>query len=372
VLDLVTSERSEAKPEGLAGLSERRADPAPGADIPRSTPRAFTTRRLPRAWMRYSIPSPARPRPGDLVLARVASIGQHRTLHLPSGRRRTLFVGDEVIVAFGDRYAPDQFEARIPERLGTCHLVASGGVASEALSWNEKMRRPTAIHTLAYVGRKRDGRPLNVADNALALAPATIPPPVPVIAVAGTAMNAGKTTVAAQLTRGLRRLGERPAFAKVTGTGSSGDPFLLADAGANPVLDFTDLGFVSTFQLDADTVAAIFRSLVMHASAGGATVVVVEVADGLYQRETAALLASACFRETVGGLLFAASDAMGAAAGAQWLAERNLPILGVTGTLTSAPLQIHEAGEATGHSILRTADLAEAAIAGKLLATVGA
>jgi hypothetical protein len=37
---------------------------------------------------------------------------------------------DAIIVAYGHRYAPDQFEAYVPEDLGPCHLVAGGGVAA--------------------------------------------------------------------------------------------------------------------------------------------------------------------------------------------------------------------------------------------------
>ena len=54
------------------------------------------------------------PRPGDVVMARVEHIGQHKAIELPDGRRATLFEGDDVIVAYGNRYAPDQFEAEVP------------------------------------------------------------------------------------------------------------------------------------------------------------------------------------------------------------------------------------------------------------------
>jgi hypothetical protein len=57
------------------------------------------------------------PRAGDVVLARVEKIGQHPRIELPDGRRATLFTGDEVLVAYGNRYAPDQFEAEVPRDL---------------------------------------------------------------------------------------------------------------------------------------------------------------------------------------------------------------------------------------------------------------
>jgi hypothetical protein len=42
-----------------------------------------------------------------------------------------LFVGDEILVAYGHRYAPAQFLAEVPPDLGGCHLNA----AAEWLGW---------------------------------------------------------------------------------------------------------------------------------------------------------------------------------------------------------------------------------------------
>ena len=55
---------------------------------------------------------------GDVVLARVLKLGQHGGLQGPDGRRANLFVGDEILVAHGDRNAPDQLAAEVPDNLG--------------------------------------------------------------------------------------------------------------------------------------------------------------------------------------------------------------------------------------------------------------
>src|SRR5262245_269365 len=91
---------------------------------------AFTTRRVPRGAVCKMVRPSSAPKPGDLVLARIDVIGYHSNLQLPDGRRKHLFAGDEVVVTYGNRYAPSQFEAVVPETLGPCHLVASGGVAA--------------------------------------------------------------------------------------------------------------------------------------------------------------------------------------------------------------------------------------------------
>ena len=86
-----------------------------------------------------------KPKAGDLVLARIEKIGQHAALELTTGRRSSLFPGDEIVVCYGNRYAPDQYEAEVPDNLEACHLVAAGGIAAHALSWHVNMKPPTAI-----------------------------------------------------------------------------------------------------------------------------------------------------------------------------------------------------------------------------------
>lgn len=49
----------------------------------------------------------AAPVAGDLVLARVAELGQHQKLESPDGRRTSLYEGEEVIVVYGARYPAD-------------------------------------------------------------------------------------------------------------------------------------------------------------------------------------------------------------------------------------------------------------------------
>ena len=91
------------------------------------------------------------PEIGDLVLARVVRTGQHRRIELPCGRRSTMHVGDEIVVAFGARYASDQFEAGLPVQLGACHLVAAGGVAASAYCKHSRMKNPTEIATIGIL-----------------------------------------------------------------------------------------------------------------------------------------------------------------------------------------------------------------------------
>jgi len=305
------------------------------------------------------------PRAGDLVLARVVSIGQHARLELPDGRRSRLYVGDEIVVAYANRYAPDQFESEVPDDLGACHLVAAGGIASKLLSRHARVSNPTKIKPVGLLADSQ-GRPLNLNNWQLASKPipATLPP---VIVVAGTAMNAGKTTAAAHLVKGLVRSGNKVGAAKVTGTGAGGDCWQMKDAGASEVVDFTDAGYASTYLLSAQQVEQIFLRLLSHLGSRRLDAIVVEVADGILQAETAALLSSSSFSFYCDRVIFAAADAMGALAGVQWLQSRDLEVCAVSGSLTASPLLVRETSSALGLPVLSKKQLSDPSAAGSLL-----
>jgi hypothetical protein len=322
--------------------------------------RAYTTRRVPAGALLQLDTDPAQPpRPGDLVLARVVRTGKHQHLELPGGRRSALFAGDEIVVACAARYAPDQFEAALPTALGACHLAAGGGVAAQVVSRCAGVAPPTEIE---LVGLVLDGlhRRVNLAQHGLHKAFSLGPRPV-TIASLGTSMNAGKTTAAAHLVRGLVRAGLRVGAAKITGTGSGNDPGLLRDAGAERVLDFVDCGYASTAGLELPALQTILDTVQTDMAHARMDALVIEVADGLLQRETAMLLQSTHFARRVDATLFASGEAMGAIAGVRWLHDRGLQVLGLTGTLTRSPLARAEAEAATGLRSFGLDELGDAA-----------
>ena len=69
----------------------------------------------------------AKPAAGDHVLASVEMIGQHNWLEEHLGRSARLDPDNEIIVAYGARYAPDHFEADVLVDLAPHELVAGGG-----------------------------------------------------------------------------------------------------------------------------------------------------------------------------------------------------------------------------------------------------
>lgn len=317
---------------------------------------AYTTRRA-ALEEAVALLTDAAPRPGDLVLARIDELGQHPRLELRDGRRAQLFPGDAVVVCYGNRYAPDQFEAEVPPDLSPCQLVAAGGVAARVLSRHASISAATTITPLGLLGDDQ-GRPLNLrrwrlragSQQRSARAPLTV-------AVVGTSMNSGKTTMAADVARGLVGAGFAVGAAKITGTGAGGDRWLLEDAGADPVLDFVDAGYASTYKISGAELERIFATLTSQLAAARVDAVVLEVADGIFQIEAAMLLRSARFAAGVDHLLFAAVDAAGAAAGVAHLASHGHDVAAIGGKVSSSPLGAREATLVTGLPVLDSARL---------------
>jgi hypothetical protein len=174
---------------------------------------AYTTRNVDHLQVVNLLTSDRKPAAGDLLLARVDQLGQHGRLELTTSRRAEMFEGDEIAVVFGNRYAPDQFEAIVPDRMEPCRLVAAGGVAARLLNSHSKMKQATRITPLGYLADAA-GNPFNLSLFRLPKTAAINPEPL-VLVVAGTSMNSGKTTACANLVKGLVRRGLQVAAAKI-------------------------------------------------------------------------------------------------------------------------------------------------------------
>lgn len=176
-------------------------------------------------------------------------------------------------------------------------------------------------------------------------------------------MNAGKTTVAGMLSRALSQAGFRVAAAKTTGTAAGKDGRFIASCGANPVVDFTDAGYPATYMLSLEELLEIQNTLLGHLRATKPDYIVVEVADGIYQRETEMLLESEEFRNTFDHVFFAANDSLSAECGVRCVRSHNLPLRATAGVMSQSSLSIREAEKATNVPCLSS----EMIVSGKAL-----
>lgn len=311
--------------------------------IPAQAKWCFTTRRVARADVAGLHPVGNDVKAGDVLLCEITAVNQHKKLQQADGRYVQSYAGDLVVLCVGDRYAPDQFMGRAEINAEAVDLLAGGGVAGIMEAKHAKMAQPTQLRPLGLLANA-NGDTININDYALDAA--TIPDNVTVLGVFGASMNAGKTTAAVSLAHGLAKAGFNVAGVKATGTGAFGDFNAFRDAGI-AVTDFTDAGMPTTFRMPLDRIEQGFQTLVGQAAAKGAEIVVVEIADGVFQRETAQILDDSAIIKRLDGVLFAAPDALGAVGGVSVLARYGLRPFALSGMVSLSALGTAEAEKET-------------------------
>lgn len=315
-----------------------------------TTKYAVTSRNVPLAEMARLTEMRHVPRVGDLVMAEILEIGKNTKIEVRRGVMMDLFPGDHIVGSFGNRYATDQFEGYVPGfPVEECDLLSVGGVCGEAASWHEEIEEPTRLRVRGMVC-DRDGEILNQRDFGLREPSDGLHPlsSAETILVVGSSMNSGKTNTAGSISRSLTRKGFRVAAAKVTGTAAGKDVRHFESCGADPVLDFVSAGYPSTYMLDRDELLGIYRALLAHLRGANPDYIVLEIADGIFQRETRMMLESEDIRDSVDHVFFAAGDSLSIEAGVRSLGDLGLPLRATSGALTQSLLAVREAEEATG------------------------
>ncbi|MEO0912141.1 MAG: DUF1611 domain-containing protein [Pseudomonadota bacterium] len=325
----------------------------PTTCVPATAKWAFSTRRVAQADAVRLSRGYERAEPGMLLLGEITHVGQHKKVQLASGRYSQSYTGDLVVMAVGARYAPDQFEGLAEVSTEGADMIAGGGVVGRVVAAHSRMSAPTRIRPIGLLARS-DGGLINLADYALPAA--SVPEHVTVLGVLGASMNSGKTTAAVSLAHGLAKAGFNVAGVKATGTGAFGDFNAFRDAGI-PVRDFTDAGMPTTYRMPMERIEAGFDTLVGTAAGEGAEIVVVEIADGLFQQETASIMAGSRIRHRMDGILFAAPDALGAVGGVTILRQHGIEPFAVSGMVTLSALGQREAAAETGVPMLSRDDL---------------
>lgn len=281
------------------------------------------------------------PKLGDIVLAKVTSVGDKDSLQNQDGRSIELHEGDKILVAYGNRYAVEEYKALIPDDLRECHLVSAGGVASLITEQHKGMNDPTTIKPIGLL-KNSDGKVMNLKDYAMnALEIDQKSKPI-TIAILGTGMDAGKTTAASDLVKGMTRAGEKVGFGKMTGTGLSSDIHKPQDAGAIAVCDFVDMGYPSTYKAGTKEIIDILKGLSTNLALRGTTVNIIEIADGVFQSDNQELLKSDGFKSRIDGVLLAADTGLSAKAAIEELHKHDIPVLALCGCTMQAPLSVQE------------------------------
>ena len=290
---------------------------------------------------------------GVLVAVRVLNNKtRYNQLELTSGRMATVNQGDVVVGALGHRKALRGYSGHLPTELAigdTIQLLNVGGVLGVSDSANPDVGPPfdcevlgTVLH-FPYLG-ERIGVPARAGASQLDHAAQLDTNGVPVVALAGTCMDSGKTAAACAIVGRLRHLGLQVAACKATGVSLRRDILTMEDAGAADTMIFSDLGIVTT---TADNGPALTRALLTGLAKRKPDAIVLELGDGLlgaYGVE--AILSDDAIREALTVVILCANDPVSAWGGGYLLREQfSIEPAVVTGPATDNAVGVDQIAE---------------------------
>ena len=211
---------------------------------------------------------------------------RYNVLELTSGRMATVKRGDIVVGALGHRKALFGYSGHLPESLAvgdTVQMLNIGGVMGICDSANPDLGAPFDCKVLGtvlsfpYLG-ERIGVVARAGLRPLEDAPAIDTHGIPVVALAGTCMDSGKTAAACAIVSRLRHNGMRVAACKATGVSLRRDILAMEDAGAFTSMLFSDFGVMTT---GPENGPALTRALLASLALEQPDVIVMELGDGL-------------------------------------------------------------------------------------------
>ncbi|TDJ45565.1 MAG: hypothetical protein E2O50_01330 [Gammaproteobacteria bacterium] len=265
----------------------------------------------------------------------------YNKLELTSGRMAQVKRGDIIIGALGHRKALFGYSGHLPKTLtpgDEVQVLNIGGVLGICDSVNANFGQPFNAKVLGAVLEfpilgERIGVPARAGAEKLPVNPQLNTHGVPVVALAGTCMDSGKTAAASAIVSRLRHLGYTVDAFKATGVSLRRDILAMEDAGARDTLIFTDFGVVTT---TAKNGPAVTRTMLNQLCANKPDVVVFELGDGILGAYGVdAILQDEAICDALSCLVLCANDPVGATGGVGLLkSEFNLQADLVTGPAT--------------------------------------
>ncbi len=224
---------------------------------------------------------------GVLIAAEVQNNkATYNNIELTSGRMAQVKRGDIVVGALGQRKALFGYSGHLPEKLAPGDMVQIlniGGVMGICDSVNTNFGQPFdarvlgAVLEFPFLG-ERIGVPARVGSEKLLPDAPLNTRGIPVVALAGTCMDSGKTAAACAIVSRLRHHGFTVDAFKATGVSLRRDILAMQDAGARNTQIFTDFGVVATTPENGPPVT---RMMLNRLAEQKPDVIVFELGDGL-------------------------------------------------------------------------------------------
>lgn len=283
-----------------------------------------------------TIPSP---RAGDVIVVRaLTDSATYNMLELPTGRLAKINPGDLLIGVLGRRRALKGFVGDVPETVKTgdhLHLLNMGGLIGYCTGHHSSLSDAIKVEVIG-IACDETGAALNIADDALPTR-ATLGETAPIVMIAGTSMNSGKTFAATELIKQATRAGLRVAGAKLSGVACLRDTLNMADHGAIAIASFLDCGLPST--VGVDDLAPVAKAVISRLNESSPDLIVVELGDGIlggYSVES--VFDDLELREATRAVIFCASDYVGAWGGIELFRRRGIEVDLVAGSVTDSPM----------------------------------
>ncbi|HKO43975.1 MAG TPA: hypothetical protein VJU84_11925 [Pyrinomonadaceae bacterium] len=279
------------------------------------------------------------PRAGDVVAVRaLTDSATYNMLELPTGRLAKINPGDVLLGVLGRRRALKGFVGDVPPTLNAgdqLHLLNMGGVIGLCTGHHSSLGDAIRLEVIGVVCDE-EGRALNISDAALPLR-STLGATAPLVMIAGTCMNSGKTYAATELIKQATRAGLRIAAAKLSGVACLRDTLNMADHGALATASFLDCGLPST--VGADDLAPVAKAIIAQLNQSAPDLIVLELGDGIlggYSVES--IFADEELRAATAAIVFCASDYVGAWGGIELFRRRGLEVSVVAGSVTDSQM----------------------------------
>ncbi|MFM7626489.1 MAG: hypothetical protein ACKO7G_08465 [Gammaproteobacteria bacterium] len=263
-----------------------------------------------------------------VVVEILSSKANYNTLELTSGRMAKVNKGDIVVGALGHRKALFGYSGHVPERVAAGDIIQMlniGGVLGVCDSANPDKGKPFdcrvlgVVLTFPYLG-ERIGVPARACYRKLDFAAPLDAQGVPVVALAGTCMEAGKTAAACAMVSRMRHRGLVVDCFKATGVSLRRDILAMEDAGARNSMIFTDLGVITTTRAVGP---ALTRTMITELATKKPDIIVFELGDGILGTYGVdSILECDDLRGALTGVVLSANDPVAAWGGVKLLRER--------------------------------------------------
>ncbi len=279
------------------------------------------------------------PKAGDVVVVKALSESvTYGNLELPSGRLAKINRGDVLLGVLGKRRALKGFVGDVPDAIKTgdkLHLLNMGGVIGICKGHHSSLSDAIEVEVLGIAANEH-GDVLNIGDNALKPTE-FLEKSAPIVIVAGTCMNSGKTVAATEIIKQAAHAGLKVAGAKISGIACLRDTLNMQDSGAGRTASFLDCGLPST--VDYGDLSPVAKAILNHLNSFEPDLIVVELGDGIVGGYAVdSVLKDFEIKNAISSFVFCASDYVGVIGGIAVLKNLGIEIDVIAGSVTDSQM----------------------------------